>query len=77
MNQKGTADHWKLRLKRDRPDLYERVINGDMTGKPRPENAIGSNFRLAKCREWHDPYPQALPGPVDRPAHQAHPLAVP
>lgn len=39
---KGSSDHWKLRLKRDRPDLYERVINGDMTANAA---AIEAGFR--------------------------------
>ena len=40
--KKNTADHWKLRLKRDRPDLYERVIAGDLTANAA---AIEAGFR--------------------------------
>ena len=38
----GTTDYTKLRLKRDRPDLYERVIAGDMTANAA---AIEAGFR--------------------------------
>jgi hypothetical protein len=42
ITKKGTADHWKRRLKRDRPDLYEKVISGDMTANAA---AIEAGFR--------------------------------
>lgn len=38
----GTTDYTKLRLKRDRPDLYERVISGDLTANAA---AIEAGFR--------------------------------
>lgn len=38
----NSADYTKLRLKRDRPDLYERVINGDLTANAA---AIKAGFR--------------------------------
>lgn len=38
----NSSDYTKLRLKRDRPDLYERVINGDLSANAA---AIEAGFR--------------------------------
>lgn len=46
----GSAEYWRLRAKRDRPDLFERIANGDITpnraavdaGWLRPRNPVTS-----------------------------------